>query len=672
MMPQKPVLAASFRLRNIHCSYAGRSGIVIDALDIVGGSRFAILGPSGSGKSTLLYLLGGLLPAEKGRIEWAGQSHGGGLPDRFAFIFQQPNLIRDVPIAENLELAVAPQAGAAGTVGPGLAAIWAGLRLNGVDPARRASTLSGGQEQRVAVGRALLRDPQVILADEPTASLDPALAEQTMALLSGWQREKPDERTLLFITHSPELAERHADFMIVFGPPSESGVGRLADPAGEQPRVNPAAGSAQDPNEPRRLIRQWISPTLEQRQTATAEMSRVSWWPRSLFWIWLGTHLTFSEWRHAHRGFRRLLWLAGPLVLFAVWQDLINSPRLLSLSFILLGFLLPLGVPGLSAAARVRGAILLMLSLAGVAALLLTQTIDEEGRKRLESPELSVVLLQGLTQAPPHDDTVLEALQRELEQERHLVPAAGDHAEQRSVFGRFEVPNVRAYVPEQDSADPPVCSEDAVHDQSRSLGGQFTVVGLSPDEPVLNGLRWQARPADRGEFQLHWAAPGTPPPEAVRLLRDDAKRLPRSEAPPTDDLPPRAYATAPALNAYFERSGRKNWPHWICIEMGPAGRNDFRAFDLVGIVEGIPSWGRAEIRLCGVRRHGSAHAGSGGRPAGTVLSACLALRRRSSPRPASRACRLGAAGTNAYRRKDKPTRPTLRPTLRLRCSPPGA
>lgn len=91
MMPQKPVLAASFRLRNIHCSYAGRSGIVIDALDIVGGSRFAILGPSGSGKSTLLYLLGGLLPAEKGRIEWAGQSHGGGLPDRFAFIFQQPN-----------------------------------------------------------------------------------------------------------------------------------------------------------------------------------------------------------------------------------------------------------------------------------------------------------------------------------------------------------------------------------------------------------------------------------------------------------------------------------------------------------------------------------------------------------------------------------------------------
>ncbi len=176
------------------------------------GSTVVISGESGSGKSTLLHLIGGLDSPTAGRIRFAGVEISG-LAEaelveyrnrRLGFIFQLHYLLKDFTALENVYLP-ALIAGAAGPTARRRAARL--LEQVGLG-ARRAHfpvELSGGERQRVAVARALMNDPQLILADEPTGSLDERSSAQIRDLLFGLVGEY--RKTMILVTHSRELAE---------------------------------------------------------------------------------------------------------------------------------------------------------------------------------------------------------------------------------------------------------------------------------------------------------------------------------------------------------------------------------------------------------------------------------------------------------------------------------
>ena len=129
-----------------------------------------LIGPNGSGKSTLLRLAMGLLQPTSGRITWGGRADVP--PTRRALVFQRPTMLRRT-VAANLRYALAAAGCPRGVRGERVADLLALVALSdlGERPARR---LSGGEQQRLALARALAKEPDVLFLDEPTASLDPA------------------------------------------------------------------------------------------------------------------------------------------------------------------------------------------------------------------------------------------------------------------------------------------------------------------------------------------------------------------------------------------------------------------------------------------------------------------------------------------------------------------
>ncbi|GAB4167708.1 MAG: ABC transporter ATP-binding protein [Geothermobacteraceae bacterium] len=170
-------------------------------------------GPSGSGKSSLLSLIGCMARPTSGRVLVEGREVSR-LPEKFltevrretfGFIFQQFNLVRELTVRENvmLPLYVLPERPAQMRRRADELLDRFGLaKLAG----RKVRWLSGGEQQRVAIARALINDPQVVIADEPTAHLDSELARELLGML---QDLAADGRTILFATHDP-LVMNHA------------------------------------------------------------------------------------------------------------------------------------------------------------------------------------------------------------------------------------------------------------------------------------------------------------------------------------------------------------------------------------------------------------------------------------------------------------------------------
>ncbi len=171
----------------------------------------ALSGPSGSGKTTLLTLLGCLARPTRGRVRLRDEDVSG-LPERFlteirrrtfGFVFQQFNLVRGLSALDNVMLPAYPLGLPYGQLREKAENQLAGLDLGHRRDAR-VEWLSGGEQQRVAIARALINDPEVIIADEPTANLDTALSLQFLDILS---RLIDEGRTVVLTSHDPLVVE---------------------------------------------------------------------------------------------------------------------------------------------------------------------------------------------------------------------------------------------------------------------------------------------------------------------------------------------------------------------------------------------------------------------------------------------------------------------------------
>ena len=196
------------RIENVD-KYYGSSHILKDITMVIEkGDFISVMGSSGSGKSTLLNLIGGMDRPEKGRITVGGEDIASYTDEqltayrrkKIGFVFQFFNLFPNISVLENIAMP---------------------LLLNGIDDEERVNRylsrvglegkgndrpyqLSGGEQQRVAIARALIHDPDIILADEPTGSLDSSTGAAVMELLKELSDET--EKTVVLVTHEDYIA----------------------------------------------------------------------------------------------------------------------------------------------------------------------------------------------------------------------------------------------------------------------------------------------------------------------------------------------------------------------------------------------------------------------------------------------------------------------------------
>ena len=181
------------------------------SLEFAPNKLHGIMGPSGSGKSSLLYILCGLKSASSGDVSIDGKSitkmpeidRASLRSQRFGFVFQQPFLLNYLTALENILVGVSPS-----TLTPATKkaeALLTDLGLDGMGD-KYPSMLSGGERQRIAVARALIGDPSIVFADEPTAALDKENGYKVMQALAKWAVD----HTVIVVTHDVDML-RDAD-----------------------------------------------------------------------------------------------------------------------------------------------------------------------------------------------------------------------------------------------------------------------------------------------------------------------------------------------------------------------------------------------------------------------------------------------------------------------------
>jgi len=207
----------TIELRDImlECRVGGQSVRALDgiSLRLSGGQFVSVVGPSGAGKSTLLHMLGALDSPDAGSIVFDGDEIGR-LKDeqasqfrhrRVGFIFQFFNLLPTLSAWENVAIPRLLDGVRMGRAKPDAVRLLDRVGL-GDRIQHRPAELSGGQMQRVAVARALMMDPPLILADEPTGNLDSTTGASVLALLAAVAHEEGRRRLVVMVTHNAKAA----------------------------------------------------------------------------------------------------------------------------------------------------------------------------------------------------------------------------------------------------------------------------------------------------------------------------------------------------------------------------------------------------------------------------------------------------------------------------------
>lgn len=630
ILPPSPPIVTAYRLFDAGNTFAGRGGVWIDDLSIAAGRSTAIVGRSGSGKSTLLDLLGGLLPFEAGPQDsqrtlrmansfgpamaescWKGGDAETAAGAALSVVFQQPFLLREATGQDNLDMALS--AGGTAASLSEIEALWTDLGLPLEDLQKPAKNFSGGMAQRLAVARALIRAPGIILADEPTASLDAATARDVMALLRQWQSGSlmpgKGERTLVFVTHSADLAAEFSDDLIVLQPPPGAGdtqasrTGRLA-PGGwsrSTPKGSAAAEEIQRAidgapgAEPPAVPVSAATPA----SPANARPARAQSWTAALVWPRLG-------WAFACSGGAGSLtmrrWAAGFAIAAAVAFGLAVAlpgawrPSMLAVSALLLLAPLPLAMPRLSPSSRIRAGFLSVLLLAGMGTLLAVRLIEARGAATLRQVELNPILLSnGSVALTPGRIAAMERdLLSNLFPERMPRPSPSTYANhspeailaadlERLRAGAPPLLNPRyrtsvyAFRPERAEAEaPPVCNQTDGR-EARAM----KMMGVVPAEPIGLNLRWRSVPdnrLDRVSDALRgdrWRPRGEPLPELVELRGDDGVS--------------RVHINQDYLGVSGLRlNPDEPMPRWVCLASGGSG--PFRPYEIAAIIEPLPSF----------------------------------------------------------------------------------
>ena len=234
-------------LTNVSKTYVTKSKAETQALknvnlDIADRGMVFILGKSGSGKSTLLNLLGGLDSPTSGEVFVDGKSMRQFSPRDYAtyrnnyvgFIFQEFNLLADFNVRDNVALAL--RLSKSDSVDVKVTEALRKVELNEDYLSRRIDEMSGGEKQRIAIARALIKDSKLILADEPTGNLDSATGESIWKIL----KELSGERLVVVVSHDRESAEKYADRIIEIADGqiiSDNGSSQKQDKEEEKPFV---------------------------------------------------------------------------------------------------------------------------------------------------------------------------------------------------------------------------------------------------------------------------------------------------------------------------------------------------------------------------------------------------------------------------------------------------
>ncbi len=215
------------RARDLRFSYeASDFSLSLDALDVEAGSRAAIVGPSGSGKTTLLSLLSGILAPTAGKITAFGTdvtalSDAGRRRFRIenvGFVFQDFALVEYLSVRDNVlhPYRLNPALRLDDTILKRADALLGDVGLSS-HALRLVGRLSQGERQRVAVCRALIARPKLVLADEATGNLDPKTRDVVLSLLEAYVTERNGEATLLAVTHDHATLERYDQVIRIGG-----------------------------------------------------------------------------------------------------------------------------------------------------------------------------------------------------------------------------------------------------------------------------------------------------------------------------------------------------------------------------------------------------------------------------------------------------------------------
>ena len=206
-------------VENVSKTYGDLVALSPVSLHIGKGERVALLGPSGSGKTTLLHLIGGVLTPDSGLVVLGGKKildlgPGKEIASLIGIMYQQLDLITSSTVAHNVLVGRLGYWSFWRTVGSLIFRMERNLALGALERVglrdrieERVNNLSGGEQQRVAIARLIVQDPQIVIADEPVASLDPVRANDILSLLI--KMTKQSQKTLICSVHTEYLARKY-------------------------------------------------------------------------------------------------------------------------------------------------------------------------------------------------------------------------------------------------------------------------------------------------------------------------------------------------------------------------------------------------------------------------------------------------------------------------------